>query len=383
MTVAWNSLGANVSAAPGNTDANPRLPENRASEADPDRFERLMQREAKPAVDAANASTDRPTATLAQDPPVSEETELKALREPDAEQEIPTDWPPLGLAALIPWPAPTAEVPSASALAVAGVGSPPASVAAAPILPALQPGPAPQAGAAGTAVIAMLPASPNPQAAAAQVPAPATALANNPASVNATQANAEGMAINQALAFAKQLGEALPRDPEPEPATPNGNLLGAASTASSLGLARTAVVNPLEAPTPDLHGENFDEAIGSRLTWMAEQKIGHAHIKINPQELGPVEIRLRLDGDRIHADFSSGHSEVRQALEQSLPRLREMLAQTGFQLAHADVGQHHQPQQPAAGHEGLAAGNGDPAGSSSDSNPPPRLVARSLLDAYA
>lgn len=380
MTVAWNSLGAAVSATPGNAEATPRPPENRANEVDPHRFERLMQRQTKPAVEAAKASAERPPAALPQDPLASEETELKTFSEPSAEQESATDWPPLGLAALIPWPAPTADLPSASAVAVTEAGGLLASVAAAPMLPVLQPGPAPQAGAAGNPAIALLRVSPDLQAtgAQAQAPAPVPALASSPASVT----NIEGMAINQALAFAKQLGEALPRDPEPEPASPNGNLLGAASTASSLGLARTAVVNPLEAATPNLHGENFDEAIGTRLTWMAEQKIGHAHIKINPQELGPVEIRLRLDGDRIHADFSSGHSEVRQALESSLPRLREMLAQTGFQLAHADVGQHHQSQQSAPGREGLAAGNGD--STASDSNPPPpRLVARSLLDAYA
>ena len=50
--------------------------------------------------------------------------------------------------------------------------------------------------------------------------------------------------------------------------------------------------------------------IGDAVRWMADQKIGHAHIKVTPNDLGTVEIRLRLDGDRVHADFSSAQAEV-------------------------------------------------------------------------
>ena len=147
-----------------------------------------------------------------------------------------------------------------------------------------------------------------------------------------------------------------------------------------------AIFNASPTPTPDLQGDGFDEAIGTRLSWLAEQKIGHAHIKITPNDLGPVEVQLKLDGDRIHASFSAAHADVRQALEQSLPRLRDMLGEHGFQLAHADVGAQQQGQQgnagaSTAGIEGLADGGAD------DSTPvivPASVLrARGLLDAYA
>jgi flagellar hook-length control protein FliK len=117
---------------------------------------------------------------------------------------------------------------------------------------------------------------------------------------------------------------------------------------------------------------------------MAEQKIGHAHIKITPSDLGTVEVRLRLDGDRVHADFSSAQPEVRQALENSLPKLRDMLGQQGFQLAQADVG-HRQdsrpsPDAPVASHTG-----GEDTGAASEAllPRPIRVTAHGLLDAYA
>ncbi|WP_161698181.1 flagellar hook-length control protein FliK, partial [Xanthomonas arboricola] len=135
--------------------------------------------------------------------------------------------------------------------------------------------------------------------------------------------------------------------------------------------------------TPEMGSDTFDDAIGARLSWLADQKIGHAHIKVTPNEMGPVEVRLHLDGDKVNASFSSANADVRQALEQSLPRLRDMLSQNGFQLGQADVGQQQQNQ---SGNRN--GGGSDGTGLSLDDSPPvgiPSVVLRQrgLLDAYA
>lgn len=143
-----------------------------------------------------------------------------------------------------------------------------------------------------------------------------------------------------------------------------------------------AIFNGEPTPKPVLGDDGFDQAIGARLGWLADQKIGHAHIKVTPNELGTVEIRLRLDGDRVHADFASTQADVRQALESSLPRLREMLGQHGFQLAHADVGhQHAPPSQGPGAHAG--EGTGDTGETAPEAPRTVRMTARGLVDAYA
>ncbi|MGE8233905.1 MAG: flagellar hook-length control protein FliK [Stenotrophomonas sp.] len=138
-------------------------------------------------------------------------------------------------------------------------------------------------------------------------------------------------------------------------------------------------------PTPDLNSGDFDEAIGARVGWLAEQKIGHAHIRINPENMGQIDVKLQLDGDRVHASFSSAHADVRHALESSLPRLREMLGEQGLQLSHADVGQQSTPQQDSDKGE---AGSGLASGSQLEGTDLPvtsnhNLRMRGLLDAYA
>jgi flagellar hook-length control protein FliK len=81
--------------------------------------------------------------------------------------------------------------------------------------------------------------------------------------------------------------------------------------------------------------------VGARLQWIAEQQGGEATLRISPDGLGPVEIRLKLDGDRVELGFTATQQDTRQALQDALPKLREMLAQQGLQLGHADVGQKH------------------------------------------
>ena len=188
-------------------------------------------------------------------------------------------------------------------------------------------------------------------------------------------------AVPDAIHLGRDLVDAF-RSEEGDAPTPTGNLLaGVGASNAPLGLARTETVNAMEAPSANLHGGHFDEDIGDAVRWMADQKIGHAHIKVTPNDLGTVEIRLRLDGDRVHADFSSAQAEVRQALENSLPRLRDMLGQHGFQLAHADVGQHHtSPSQGAASPHGESSADTEAL---TETPHTVRMTARGLVDAYA
>ena len=90
-----------------------------------------------------------------------------------------------------------------------------------------------------------------------------------------------------------------------------------------------------------LPSPRFAQEVGARLQWIAEQQGGEATLRISPDGLGPVEIRLKLDGDRVELGFTATQQDTRQALQDALPKLREMLAQQGLQLGHADVGQKH------------------------------------------
>ena len=63
-----------------------------------------------------------------------------------------------------------------------------------------------------------------------------------------------------------------------------------------------------------------------------------ARIKLHPAELGSIDIRLSMDGDSTRISLVSPHAAVRDALEQAVPRLRELMGHAGLDLSHVNVG---------------------------------------------
>ncbi len=165
-------------------------------------------------------------------------------------------------------------------------------------------------------------------------------------------------------------------------------LSGTGATAPTLDRPLTSnavTATPLAMPTrPD---DGFDDGLGARIGWMAEQKLGHAQIRLNPENAGPIDVRIQLDGSQVNASFHSASAEVRQALEASLPRLREMLGQQGMQLGNTDIGQGQAQQQSGQGQPAphLAADGSDTSTLAGTAATPAPILMRSrgLLDEYA
>lgn len=98
--------------------------------------------------------------------------------------------------------------------------------------------------------------------------------------------------------------------------------------------ATQAPVAVLEARVAE-HG--WDQALGDKLIWMAGHRQQVAELHLNPPDLGPLKITLTLNHDQASAQFVSAHAPVREAIEAALPRLREMLADSGITLGDASV----------------------------------------------
>jgi flagellar hook-length control protein FliK len=74
--------------------------------------------------------------------------------------------------------------------------------------------------------------------------------------------------------------------------------------------------------------------------WMVDRQHQVAELRLNPPELGRLDVRISMSGSEASVQFSAHSGAVREAVEQALPRLREMLEQNGLSLAHADVSDH-------------------------------------------
>jgi flagellar hook-length control protein FliK len=92
-----------------------------------------------------------------------------------------------------------------------------------------------------------------------------------------------------------------------------------------------------EVPTP-VTSAAWGSDVGNQVSWMVSQRESRAELVLNPPHLGRIEVSITLNGDQASANFVSANPEVRDALHDALPRLREVLADAGVSLGQANIG---------------------------------------------
>ncbi len=83
--------------------------------------------------------------------------------------------------------------------------------------------------------------------------------------------------------------------------------------------------------------KGWDQAIAERVMWMVQGDQQFARLRLNPPNLGPLEIRINVNQEQTSVNFIAGQAVVREAIEAAMPRLREMFDQQSLQLVRADV----------------------------------------------
>lgn len=93
-------------------------------------------------------------------------------------------------------------------------------------------------------------------------------------------------------------------------------------------------------------GPAWREAFVAQVHLMAADRVQTAEIRLNPRELGPVDIRISINDQQANISFAAPMEETRRAIEDALPRLREVFAGAGMQLDQATVGGERQQDAP-------------------------------------
>jgi len=155
-------------------------------------------------------------------------------------------------------------------------------------------------------------------------------------------------------------------------------LQGVSEFSNVLAASRVSA-EPLTATPNQTH---WNQQVGDRISWMISQGLRQAEIRLNPPELGMLEVRVQVNGDQTNIQFNTAHAEVKDALDAALPRLREMLAESGLNLGDVNVSQHGQQQ--AKSEESPQSKNTE----DTESEPAPAIAATSatsngLIDFYA
>lgn len=149
------------------------------------------------------------------------------------------------------------------------------------------------------------------------------------------------------------------RMPEPQVSAP----LAPAVQQASLSLANAANGAAAGERIPARVGTPaWDNQVGQKIIFMAAGQEHSASLTLNPPDMGPMQVVLSVTNDLATVTFSSATPEVRQALQDAMPRLRDMMSESGIALGNATVNDGSAQQQQAQGEpgrSGSAQGRGD------------------------
>ncbi|EGR2506286.1 flagellar hook-length control protein FliK [Vibrio cholerae] len=201
----------------------------------------------------------------------------------------------------------------------------------------------------GTAVLPMNPTAATPIDIAALAP---QTVAANPMLNPAATVNPELAASSAMLAALG--GRALAGSDERRAVSESGQegLAQQIAAAAGQGTAQNQALNRAESqlvqtnPTPvPLNKEMAADQLAERVQMMMSKNLKNIDIRLDPPELGRMHIRMNMQGDGATVHFTVANQHAREALEQTMPRLREMLAQQGVQLGDTSVQQQSAGQQ--------------------------------------
>lgn len=155
----------------------------------------------------------------------------------------------------------------------------------------------------------------------------------------------------------------------------NGHPAGTRLTAETAAPLR-GYATSIDVPVG--HAEWGDKLVG-KLSWLTARNMSVAEIHLTPPDMGPMEVRVRVQNEQASITVHSANPVVRDQLELHSHRLRDMLGEQGLALAGFDVSdssQRQPGQQDSDGGQGAGSATASRLDDDSDGEP----VSSGMLD---
>lgn len=186
--------------------------------------------------------------------------------------------------------------------------------------------------------------------------------------------------------------------PQTESRTTDGiqNLVNNAAVAVSSAPVSTTptTTSVVTSPsTPLLNAQlgtpEWQQQLGQQVMMFNRQGLQSAELRLHPQDLGSIQVSMKIENNQAQLHFVSGHSAVRSAIEAAMPDLKTALADNGISLGQSSVGsdssqwQQAQQQSSQSGSQqgnasSWAAFNAGGVNSAADALPVPASLAQRI-----
>lgn len=91
---------------------------------------------------------------------------------------------------------------------------------------------------------------------------------------------------------------------------------------------------PLNVP---LLSSSASEVLSGNIRWMVGEGIQNATISVTPSGMGPITVQIGMEKDQMNISIVASQASTREAIETSIPRLREQLGTQGLESVRVDV----------------------------------------------
>ena len=115
------------------------------------------------------------------------------------------------------------------------------------------------------------------------------------------------------------------------------NIVKAAADSISVQSAKTAI--NIQAETISINRKDFVDSVKEKVMVMINQKIKQFEIRLDPPELGSMHVKLNLQNEQAAVSFVVQNQQAKEALEQNIDKLKDMLAQSGVDVGDANIEQ--------------------------------------------
>lgn len=124
------------------------------------------------------------------------------------------------------------------------------------------------------------------------------------------------------------------KSPEQTTATSSADQIQG-TTATRERDARSEVLK-LDTRLP-IQSPRFGEGFSQQVVVLAQHGVQQAQMTINPPDLGPIEVRITIQHDQASVQIAAASGMARDVIQDALPKLREMMDQSGVRLNDAGV----------------------------------------------
>jgi flagellar hook-length control protein FliK len=101
----------------------------------------------------------------------------------------------------------------------------------------------------------------------------------------------------------------------------------------------------MQTETIAIYRKDFADAVKDKVMVMINQKIQQVEIQLDPPEMGNIHVRVNLQNEQAAVQFVVQNQQAREALEQNMGKLRDMLAQSGVDVGEANIEQREAKEQ--------------------------------------